>query len=209
MNRPLLVAIAFAFAGTAPNGNCVGQDLEGLGFSGMLNLPFANDLELTDEQKFKLERSKEDFSKKMSKELTAINESLRSDPTFDVRKASGEVMKKLNKQRNENVWEIFLPHQQRLIIRQTFWTFVNESTGFHNELSKNYYAEHLKLTGKQKLDLKLEGEKMQKEFSQDLEKLRKKYRRELEQEVLTKKQIQTLGKLMGENIAGTLWYIKF
>jgi hypothetical protein len=68
----------------------------------------------------------------------------------------------LNKQQQEEIWEILLPHQQRLIVRQAFWTFVNESRGFQNELSKKYYTEKLKLTGKQKVDLKREGENCKK-----------------------------------------------
>ena len=147
----------------------------------------------------------------MSQEVASINESLRSDSTFDVRKASRDVLKKLNKQQNENVWEILLPHQQRLIVQQTFWTSVNESTGFQNELSKKYYAAQLKLTGKQKVDLKLEGEKLQKEFQDDLANLRVKYRRKMEKEVLSKEQSEMLKKLMGESPLGSggVKYIKF
>lgn len=215
MSRPLVVAIVLAFACIVPNGNCVGQDLEELGWSNMLDLPIVKDLEFTDEQKLKLEEAKDKFAAEMKKVRNALIESLSSNPELAIRQqmaneATARRME-LDKQQQEEIWEILLPHQQRLIIRQTFWTFVNESTGFQNVLSKKYYAAQLKLTGKQKVDLKLEGEKLQKEFQDDLANLRVKYRRKMEKEVLSKEQNEMLKKLMGESPlkTGSVKYIKF
>lgn len=209
MIRRLLLGTAFVISCMVLIKKSVGQDLEGLGLSNMLRLPFATDLELTDEQNEKLEKAKRDFSRKRQAETNAVNESVRVDPAFDIQIALSNMDKKLLAALNKDIWEVLLPHQQRLIVRQTFWTFVNESRGFSNELSKNYYAEQLKFSGQQKIDLKLEGEKLQKEFAADMEKLREKYRRKLKQEVLTKGQLQTLEKLMGENIVGPYRHIKY
>ncbi len=215
MYRRVFWGVAIVIGGAMPISDCVAQDLEEIGWSNMLNLPIVKDLEFSDEQKLKLKEANNKFAEEMKKVRNELIESLSSKPELAIRQqmaneATARRME-LNKQQQEEIWEILLPHQQRLIVRQAFWTFVNESKGLQNELSKKYYAEKLKLTGKQKVDLKLEGEKLQKEFQDDIANLRIKFRRKMEKEVLSKEQSEMLKKLMGESLLGTggVKYIKF
>ena len=166
MYRGVFWGVAIVIGGAMPISDCVAQDLEEIGCSNMLNLPIVKDLDFTDEQKLKREEANNKFAEEMKRVRNELIESLSSKPELDARQQMADEATarrmELNKQQQEEIWEILLPHQQRLIVRQAFWTFVNESRGFQNELSKKYYTEKLKLTGKQKVDLKREGENCKK-----------------------------------------------
>lgn len=183
-----------------PNPNCDGQDLSELGLSNLLKLPSVKDLELTDDQNEKLAKAKRDFERKRQSQINALVESKRADPDSDIRKELSSIDKKLLAEFNQDIWEILLSHQQKKLVPLYLWSQAKNYVGFRRFLVNKLVQEKIELTPKQIASIKPAAEKLQKEFEEDLEKLKQKYRKRLTDKVLSKEQQGTFDRVIGRNI---------
>lgn len=191
--------IAFAIGSLIHNSQSISQDITDLNLSLMLPLKITRELEISEEQKSSIEKAKQRYQAKMQELWESEKEAAKSGDNGKLaafRKLATESEMKFN----EEIWEVFVPQQRRLIARQSFWTSANSSS-FRHQFSKTYFSDQLNISAEQQLRLTSEEEKLQKEFAAEFRKLREKHSRKLKQKILTKKQIQTLEELMGENIA--------
>ena len=94
--------------------------------------------------------------------------------------------------------DILLPHQRKKLVGLRLWNVRDFS--FATLLEQRFVQAKLKMTPKQIESIQPSAGKLQKEFEEEVEKLKQSYRKRLMSKVMTDKQRDDFKKIMGENI---------
>lgn len=195
------------------------NDLKLLGVGYLLDVDRLKSLDLSDDQKREIKKAADkinaDSRRKLEEHLKTFGSGKRDPKAESKNLTPDELMSKAiqeekrqesSSQRFESktnaqihaLLDILLPHQQKKLVGLKLWNARDNS--FATLLEQRFVQAKLKMTPKQVDSVQPAAAKLQKEFEEEVEKLKQSYRKRLMDKVMTEEQRDDFKKIMGENI---------
>ncbi|MDB4632142.1 hypothetical protein OAF96_01790 [bacterium] len=197
------------------------NDLELIDISYLLDEERLRGLDLSEEQKQRVSEAKEriqsegsrqfaEHRKKFgdgkqsneeeSKKRTPAEELARSIKIEASSQSWGRISTSQSEAKAKALLDILLPHQEKKLVPLYLWRHANSGSGFRSFLKSRFIQKKLELTPDQVESIQPVATKLQKEFDDELEMLKQKYRKRLMDKIMTKEQREIFDQAIGENI---------
>ena len=195
------------------------NDLKLLGPATCLNVDRLKSLDLSEDQKREIKKAADMINangRRKFEEHRKIFGSLKHDPNPESknldsdemlskaiqeeksRESRSQLFQSQSKAQIQALLDILLPHQKKRLVSLCLWNV--RDYRFADLLTQPFVQTKLKLTPKQVGSIQPVATKLQKEFDDELEMLKQKYRKRLMDKVMTKEEREIFGRAIGENI---------